>query len=156
MVETKTVDRVFAVGILLFGVYIVRNALVYGYMRGTTPGPGFFPFWVGLALIALSAVNLMRSLRGLERLDADFDVVGLYKTLGIIAIIAAFIVLAPVLGMLAGSSLLVLGTAFVIRPRWNARFAFRIVTIAIVFPIVCHFLFGVYLRVPLVDGVFGL
>ena len=37
---TQTIDRVFAGCLAVLGVYIVWNALAYGYMRGTTPGPG--------------------------------------------------------------------------------------------------------------------
>jgi hypothetical protein len=55
---TRTIDRLFAGALLLLGLYVVWNALEYGYMRGTTPGPGFFPFWVGLALAIFSAVSL--------------------------------------------------------------------------------------------------
>ena len=154
--DTKTIDRVFAAAICALGIYIVWNALAYGYMRGVVPGPGFFPFWVGFALIGLSVVNLVRSLRGLDVPDAEFDLVGFYKTLGIIAATAAFILTARFLGMLVGSGLFILATAFVIRPRWTPGFAGKIVTIAILFPVFCYLLFAVYLGVPLLEGVFGL
>lgn len=156
VMDTKTIDRIFAAGICVLGIYIVWNALSYGYMRGVVPGPGFFPFWVGAALIGLSLVNLVRSLRGLEVLDVTFDLAGFYKTLGIIAATTVFILTAPFLGMLVGSGLYILATAFVIRPRWTAGFAGKIVTIAILFPLFCYLLFAVYLGVPLVEGVFGL
>jgi putative tricarboxylic transport membrane protein len=152
---TKSIDRVFAVALLVLGLYIVRNAVEYGYMSGTTPGPGFFPLWVGAGLAVLSAVNLARSLMGVERLDAVFDVVGLWKTLGILAVTVVFILVTPWLGMLAASGLLIPAVAFLIRPRWNRRFALTIVAISLAFPIVCHFLFGVYLRVPIDRGVLG-
>jgi hypothetical protein len=153
--EAKTVDRLVAAFLVVLGIWVVWNAAAYGYMRETTPGPGFFPFWVGLGLTALSAVNLARSFRGTEVLKAEFDRAGLLKTLGIIAAVAAFIALAPVLGLLFGGSLLIVATAFIIRPRWNASFAATIVSVAVAFAILGHFLFGVYLRVPLVRGVLG-
>jgi putative tricarboxylic transport membrane protein len=152
---TKTLDRIFAVGTGVLGVYVVWNALNYGYMRGVVPGAGFFPFWIGVGLIALSIVNLLRSLRGIEVLDATFDLAGSLKALGIVTVTVAFILTAPFFGLLVGSGLFILSTAFVIRPRWTAGFASRIVAIAIVFPVFCHLLFAVYLRVPLVEGVFG-
>ena len=154
--DTKTIDRVFAAGICALGIYIVWSALTYGYMRGVVPGPGFFPFWVGVALIGLSVANLARSLRGLDVPDAEFDLEGFYKTIGIIAATVIFILTARFLGMLVGSGLFILATAFVIRPRWTARFAGQIVAIAILFPVFCYFLFAVYLGVPLIEGVFGL
>jgi putative tricarboxylic transport membrane protein len=152
---TKSIDRVFAVALLFLGLYIVWNAVRYGYMRGTTPGPGFFPLWVGLGLTVLSAVNIIRNVSGAEILESAFDRAGLYKALAIFSAIVVFILLTPFIGMLTGAALLIPGIAFVIRPRWTATFALTIVAIAVVFPVACHFLFAVYLQVPLVQGPFG-
>ena len=76
---TQTIDRVFAGCLVAFGAYIVWNALAYGYMRGTTPGPGFFPFWVGLGIVSLSIANLIRSRRGAEIIESQFDAIGRTK-----------------------------------------------------------------------------
>jgi putative tricarboxylic transport membrane protein len=152
---TQTIDRIVAGSLLVFGIYIVWNAVDYGYMRGATPGPGFFPFWVGTAMAGLSCVNLVRSLRGAEILDSRFDSAGIYKALAIVAIVAVFILLTPWLGMLLASGLLVPAISFAIRPRWTPRFAVTIVAIGVGFPILCHLLFSVYLQVPLVQGVLG-
>jgi hypothetical protein len=154
--KTKTIDCLFAGCLSVLGLYVVWNAVTYGYMRGTTPGPGFFPFWVGLAMVGLSVTNLVRSLRGLEVLKSQFDAVGLYKALAIVGAITLFIVMTPWLGMLVASGLLVPAIAFAIRPRWTPRFAATVLMIAVGFPVLCHFLFAVYLRVPLVRGVFGI
>ena len=152
---TRAIDRVFAIGLLLLGAYIIWNAVAYGYMRGTTPGPGFFPFWVGLAIVGLSLTNLIRNLAGRDVLASAFDVAGLSKTIAIVAIVAVFIALTPTLGMLAGSALLSPAIAFVLRPRWDAAFAAAIVSIAVGVPVLCYFLCGVYLQVPLARGVLG-
>ena len=152
---TKTLDRIFAAGTGVLGVYVVVNAISYGYMRDVVPGAGFFPFWVGLGLIGLSIVNLARSVRGSEILTTTVDLAGALKALGIVAATVALILTAPFFGLLLGSGLFILATAFVIQPRWTRGFAARILAIAIGFPIVAHFLFGVYLRVRLVEGVFG-
>ena len=147
MIVIRTVDRLCAGGLLALGVYIVRTALAYGYMRDAVPGPGFFPFWIGLGLVTLSAVNLLRSLRGHERLESRFDAVNLYKTLALTGIVLAFILIAPWIGMLAASGLLVPATACAIRPRWTRRFAAVILTTAVAFPVGAYFLFAVYLLV---------
>jgi hypothetical protein len=152
---TKSIDRLFAVALLFLGLYIIWKAVEYGYMSGTTPGPGFFPLWVGAGLAVLSAVNLARSLMGVERLDAVFDVVGLWKTLGILAATVAFILVTPWLGMLAASGMLIPAVAFIIRPRWSRTFTLTIVAVSLAFPVLCHFLFVVYLRVPIARGVLG-
>jgi hypothetical protein len=154
--NTPRIDRIVAACLLVFGLYVVWNALDYGYMRGTTPGPGFFPFWVGLGIAGLSVVNLVRSRRGAEILQSQFDRAGMYKALAIVFIVVLFIVLTPWLGMLVASGLLVPAISFAIRPRWTPRFAVTIVAIGLGFPILCHLLFSVYLQVPLVRGVLGI
>lgn len=154
--KTQTIDRIVAFCLLVFGLYVVWNAVDYGYMRGATPGPGFFPFWVGTAMASLSFLNLVRSLRGTEILESQFDRAGIYKALAIVAIVAAFILLTPWLGMLLASGVLVPAISFAIRPRWTPRFAATIVAIGIGFPVLCHLLFSVYLQVPLVRGVLGI
>ena len=153
---TTTIDRIFAAVLLALGIYVVWNALAYGYMRDTTPGPGFFPFWVGLAIAGLSLTNLVRSFRGAERLESEFDVAGVYRTLAIIGVIVVFIVITPWMGMLIASGLIIPALAFIIQPNWTPRLAAIIFVIAAGFPILCHFLFAVYLQVPLVRGVFGI
>jgi hypothetical protein len=155
-VSTTTIDRLFATFLLALGIYVVWNALGYGYMRDATPGPGFFPFWVGLAIAGLSLVNLVRSFRGAERVESEFDAAGVYRTLAIIGVIVVFIVITPWVGMLIASGLIIPPLAFIIQPNWTPRLTAIIFAIAAGFPIVCHFLFGVYLQVPLVRGIFGI
>jgi hypothetical protein len=151
----RAVDALFAGALALLGVYIVANAIEYGYMRDATPGPGFFPFWVGLALVGLSVANIVRSVRGIERVAAEFDGPALRKTTAIIVIVAVFILASPWLGMIPASGLLVPALAFVIRRHWNAGSVAALLALSILFPIACYFLFAVYLRVPMVTGVFG-
>jgi putative tricarboxylic transport membrane protein len=155
MITMRTADQAFAAALLALGAYIVRNALAYGYMRDAVPGPGFFPLWVGLGLIALSAVNLVRSLRGREVLASRFDVPTLIKTVVITGIVLMFVVASPWLGMLVAIGVAIPAIAFTIQPRTTARFALTIGIMAIAFPVLAYFLFAVYLRVPLVRGRLG-
>jgi putative tricarboxylic transport membrane protein len=155
MIATRTADQAFAAALLALGAYIVRNALAYGYMRDAVPGPGFFPLWVGLGLIALSAVNLVRSLRSREVLASRFDVPTLVKTIVITGIVLMFVVASQWLGMLVAIGVAIPAIAFTIQPRATARFALTIGIMAIVFPVLAYVLFAVYLRVPLVRGLFG-
>ena len=151
----RTVDAIFAGLLGVLGVYVVANAVEYGYMRDATPGPGFFPFWVGLGLVGLSVANIVRSARGIERIATEFDGPTLRKTAAIIAIITVFILTSPWVGMIPASGLLVPALAVVIRRRWTARSLVALLALSVVFPIACYFLFAVYLRVPMVTGVFG-
>jgi putative tricarboxylic transport membrane protein len=155
MIAPRTADQAFAAAMLVLGAYIVRNALVYGYTRDGVPGPGFFPLWIGLGLVVLSAANLVRSLRGREVLASEFDVPTLVKTVGITTTVLLFVVASRWLGMLVAIGVAIPAIAFTIQPRGTARFAVTIGIMAVVFPVLAYFLFAVYLRVPLVRGLFG-
>ncbi len=50
--------------LVLFGGFVIRESLELSYY-GTDfgPGPGFFSFWLGVLLIALSAVQLVGTYR---------------------------------------------------------------------------------------------
>ena len=152
---TDRIDRLFAGALTLLGVFVVWKSLEYGYMRDATPGAGFFPLWIGLGLTVLSLINLVRSVRGTERLSAIFDRAGVYGPLAIVVAIAVFILLSPWIGMLLASALLIPAIALAMQPRWTARFAVTILAIAVAFPVLCYFLFAVYLNVPLQTGVLG-
>lgn len=52
-------------GIVLacLGVYIVTQARSWDYLAPEGPGPGFFPLWYGVAMIALSLALVVQSLK---------------------------------------------------------------------------------------------
>jgi putative tricarboxylic transport membrane protein len=43
--------------IAALGVYIVLQARAWVYMTTDGPGPGFFPWWIGAALLVLAVLN---------------------------------------------------------------------------------------------------
>ncbi len=43
------------------GVFILVNALQWNYIGPDGPGPGFFPLWYGIAMIALSLYLVVKS-----------------------------------------------------------------------------------------------
>lgn len=50
--------------------YIIVQASGWDYMGSDGPGPGFFPLWYGIAMLALSVALVITSvLRGSERVD---------------------------------------------------------------------------------------
>src|SRR6266545_467779 len=51
------------------GGYIVNEARGWDYMSADGPGPGFFPLWYGIAILALSAVLVFGSSQGEGRID---------------------------------------------------------------------------------------
>src|SRR5262249_62244812 len=45
------------------GVYIVMQSLAWEYSGPDGPGPGFFPFWYGVAMVALSLLLVVNAVR---------------------------------------------------------------------------------------------
>jgi putative tricarboxylic transport membrane protein len=46
------------------GVYIIVEAKGWEYIGSDGPGPGFFPLWYGIAMVALALLLVATSLRG--------------------------------------------------------------------------------------------
>jgi len=151
-----TLDKAFSALIFFLGAYIAATAPSYGYMRGAAPGPGFFPLWTGLMIAGLSLVNFTRSLTGKEILGETIDMSSLGKSAGIGAALLLYILTIDFFGMSIGSGLLILATGWIIHPKWEALFAIKLTAVAVLFPIISHFLFGVYLNVPLPQGSLGI
>lgn len=56
----KTLDKsefVTALLLLALGVYIVAEAAAWPYLSKDGPGPGFFPIWTGILIVALALVQ---------------------------------------------------------------------------------------------------
>src|SRR5918996_4910733 len=52
------------------GAYIIAQAWGWGYLGPDGPGPGFFPLWYGIAMVALSLGLVISSLgKTHERID---------------------------------------------------------------------------------------
>jgi putative tricarboxylic transport membrane protein len=51
------------IALALLGVYIIAQSLQWEYSGAEGPGPGFFPLWYGIAMLALSALLVGSRLR---------------------------------------------------------------------------------------------
>lgn len=153
---TRTVDAIIAIATSLLGVFVIVYALDYGYTARGNPGPGFFPFWVGVGMVILGLVNAGRAIVRIEKLDGGFDRAGMLRTAGIALIIAVFLFLVEWTGMLIGSGLVVIALGFVIHPTREASFVRRLVATGILFPVAAWLIFSVYLGIRLETGIFGI
>lgn len=155
ILKINFIDKIFAILLFLLGSYIAITAISYGYAQGTSPGSGFFPFWMGVLIAGLSVVNFVRSLAGKEHLEEELEIPGLIKSLEISAALLVFVLTSDYLGMAVGCGLLVLIVGWIIRPKWDFLFALKIMATSILFPIAAYFMFGVYLNVPVPKGILG-
>lgn len=44
---------------IALGLFVINESIAWEYMTRDGPGPGFFPLWIGLAIVVLSALYLV-------------------------------------------------------------------------------------------------
>lgn len=135
------------------GVFIVFEAWQWDYLGADGPGPGFFPVWYGVAMIALAlllmAGSLFEKAQSASGQTVDWREVG--RALGTWAALAISIALLKVLGFLLSFGLLTLLVVVVMYRRPLATgLAVSIGTTA-----GFYLLFPLALNVSLPVGVFG-
>lgn len=55
----KRIDQIAGTVILLLGIFVIYNAIGLKYYTPVGPGPGFFPFWLGVALSLLALIVIV-------------------------------------------------------------------------------------------------
>lgn len=133
---------------IALGAYLAYEGYRLRLVGQLGPGPGFFPFWTGIALVVVGALWLTQaSLRGAPRLPTGFvPVRGRLLTLAAIVLaLVAFMLLLRPLGFNLAMLLLLLFLFFLIdRSHPVAK-----VVLAFLGSFGVHYLFEQVLRVPL-------
>ncbi len=145
-------DRIAAVLLLIFAVYTLAAARDMGFARGRVPGPGFAPFWIGLALAIASVTILVEAFRKPKRRDAEVarSVVPRSHVVAVPAATIAAVALITPLGMLTALALMLMLMTRLLGAAWRTS-----VVTALALPAALHLVFGVWLKVPLPRGPLG-
>lgn len=135
------------------GAYIILEASRWTYTGPDGPGPGFFPIWYGIGLIALSLCLIVRKLF-VAPVEAGepVDWPGVGRALGTWASFAAAVALLQPLGFVLSFGLLAFYMIAVVFRRGLVTAAATAVVLATGF----HVLFPLALGVDLPAGPFGL
>jgi len=138
--------------------FLVMAFVSYGYALQDSlgPGPGFFPFWLGLLGAAISATLVVQSWRGLLVLEGEEskwpDRTGAIRTIVLLAGIAIAAAILEPLGFRI--------TAFAFTVTMLLALGVRRLVIIVVFGLVSGFglfhVFYYWLKVPLPIGAMGL
>ncbi len=138
--------------LVAFGIYFTAIAFELPYFQRITPGPGFFPRWVGGLFAVLAAVLFVNTLRSREGLDESWPDRGGWRNIGVTAgVLGLSIALFDTLGYVLSTTLLMLVTLAVLgRHRLPVLLGVSALT-----SIGTYLLFSTWLRVPLPRGVLG-
>ena len=132
----------------LFGAIVVVGGLQAGIGWGAEgPRPGFFPFYIGLLIIASSAVNLLQ-IRLTDRWRRFAEWRQLRHVLQVLVPTAIYVVAIPYVGIyLVSAALIAVFMVWLGKYRWSLTAAISIgVTIAI------YLMFEKFFLVPLPKG----
>lgn len=141
---------------LALGAFVIVQALDYPFFDTTGPGAGFFPFWLGVLMVALSLGLFLQTTLGksMDTVEGSLlpDRAGGMRVLAVVAGLVVVIVLLVPLGFRITILLFLvyLPVALGIR-NWLFTLAFALIGSFGVFHV-----FYYWLQVPLPLGLFGI
>jgi len=134
--------------ITLFGVIVIIGSLKAGINWGAEgPRAGFFPFYVGIAIVASSAVNLWNGLHEQDKgLFAEWG--QLRQVLSVVVPTAIYVGAMPFTGLYLASMIFIAWFM-----RWLGKYNWLMVlAVAIGMPVVTYLIFERWFLVPLPKG----
>jgi hypothetical protein len=144
----RVVEVGVAVAVAAFGLAVIAGSIRAGHGWGDDgPRAGFFPFYVGLFILAASGINLFHAwaIRR-DRLFAEWS--QLWQVISVVLPTAVYVALVPWVGIYLASMLLI-----AVFMRWLGRYGWRmIVPIAVGVPILIFIVFERWFLVPLPKG----
>ena len=151
--SARRADRVSATLLLLFSLFVIREARALPYWTANAPGPGFVPFWLGVLLVCASIGLCARTFVGGPRGGECWlpDRAATRRVATLVGLTAASAGLSLVLGLVLASGVFMAATLTYLRPA-QAR---ANCAAAILAPIVVWLLFVRWLAVPLPAGPLG-
>jgi putative tricarboxylic transport membrane protein len=153
--DTRSVkDLLPGVALAGLGVYIAMASAQYSYLTDEGPGPGFLPFWLGIAILSLALCLLVANRLGAAAPNTMAKLsswTAESRALSAWIALMATILLSPTLGFAVSLMLL---TVFIIaclerRSLWSA------VVVALGLGIGFHLIFVVLLGVSLPTSILG-
>ncbi len=152
-------DRLAALLLLIFALYVIVEARKLSYTQGRVPGPGFAPFWIGVGMGVAALAILAETWRPRPGYRAEPvpqpelpppQRVGWGTPLAMVAAMVAAVASAERLGILTALGLMLLVLVRILRGSWWAA-----VATALGLPLLFYLLFALWLKVPLPRGPWG-
>ncbi len=150
----SAVSKAVAVGLFGLGIFAVYQArqlpAAYGGMSQDVLGPGFFPFWVGVAVAAVAVIILISEIRGRGSEEPFLPREGRWPVLVLLAGTIFYVALFEYLGFVIDTVLFVGLTLWLLGQRPTVSLG-----AAVVVGLGLYLVFVRWLGVPLPPGPFG-
>lgn len=152
----RKADRIFGVIGLGLSLWLYLESTRFRYMAEFTPGPGFFPFWAGVALAILSSYLLLDTYRRQPSDDDRMKILpkrhSLVRVGTIFLLLFGVTILMPVLGFPVTVFLFVSAILFGLE-----RYSFgKSVGYGIAYAAVAWIIFGHFMAMGFPKGVLGI
>lgn len=144
----KLVEAGVTLLIALFGVIVIAGSLKAGINWGPEgPRAGFFPFYIGLFIVASSGINLWNGLR--EDNDGLFAEWGqLRQVLSVVIPTGIYVGSMPFIGLYVASTIFIAWFM-----RWLGKYNWiTVLAVALGMPLVTYLIFERWFMVPLPKG----
>lgn len=150
---SKTGNLISALCLGGFGIYVISAAAELAYTAEVGPGPGFFPHWLGIGLVAFSGLLIFATRTQVEK--GERSTTPLAQTAGrALAAWAALMIAIALLGRVGFGLSFVALTIFLILAL-DRRPPLLAVLVAVSLAVVFHLVFVVALDVSLPRGFGG-
>jgi putative tricarboxylic transport membrane protein len=145
----RSVEMGVALVIAVFALVVIAGSVQVGIGWGAEgPKAGFFPFYVGLMIMASSIINFGAVMSGgrSNQLFAEWGQLG--KVMSMLVPTAIYVALVPWIGIYVASMLLI-----AVFMRWLGRYGWgMIAAVAVGVPVVTFTIFEKWFLVPLPKG----
>jgi putative tricarboxylic transport membrane protein len=145
----RTIEIALASATTLFGLIVIYGSIQAGITWGLEgPRAGFFPFYLGLLIVAASLVTIAQILLGANREKLFAEWVQLRLVLAVIVPAAIYVAVIPVIGIYVASALLILVFMLGVG-RYNALLS---VVVGLGLPLITFVVFERLFLIPLPKG----
>ncbi|MGJ4966305.1 tripartite tricarboxylate transporter TctB family protein [Bradyrhizobium sp. HKCCYLRH3061] len=144
----KAVEVGVTLAIALFGIIVILGSVKAGINWGAEgPRAGFFPFYVGLFIVAASAMNFRSTLREDDgRVFAEWG--QLRQVMSVVVPTAIYVGALPFTGLYVASMIFIAWFM-----RWLGKYGWlTVAAVAIGMPVVTYLIFERWFMVPLPKG----
>jgi putative tricarboxylic transport membrane protein len=143
-------DRAAGILLVALGAFVIFQASRLPYWIDRSPGPGFLPLWLGVALVVCAAGVLIPSRAAAApgpepAADVDVRRRQMSVAIGLTSFTAIAAVLVPFIGFVTSTAVLTAGAAWWLDPRRRTAIA----AAALLTPAIVWLIFVRWLSIPL-------